>query len=194
MARHARRLVGRKQFDEALQLAVRLGTDPENGPARAVLVAEIESAKGAPERAVTVLEQAEAVNPADVGLLRALAEARLRAGDLPGALDAVATLKRLSSGSAALASALQLEASLKLGAGRVQEALAALRQAHVVAPNDVAILRLTADVAEAQGEKARALDALKKLEDLEPGNPTWRQRIEKIQSSIEERGAPGSAH
>jgi Flp pilus assembly protein TadD len=159
-----------------------------------VLVAEIETAKGSPRRAVAVLEEAEAVHPTDVGLLRALAEARLRNGDLPGALDAVATLKRLSEGPSSLASALGLEASLKLRAGRVQEALSALRQAHVVAPNDIAILRRTADIAEAHGEKARAVDALKKLEDLDPGNPTWRERVEKIQLSLEPNGPAGSTH
>jgi tetratricopeptide (TPR) repeat protein len=136
-----------------------------------------------------VLEQAEAATPADVGLLRALAAARLVAGDLPGALDAVATLKRLSAGSTALASALALEASLKLRAGRVQEALAALRQAQVVAPADAAILRQIVAIAEAHGEKARALDALKKLEDLEPGNPVWRERIRQINGTLDPAAA-----
>jgi predicted Zn-dependent protease len=192
VARHARRLAGRERYDEALALAGRFDPAPEAGPARALLVAEIETARGSPDRAVAALEQAEAIHPDDKGLQAALARARMLAGDLRGALDAVSSLKRLSSGSAALASALQLEASLKLQAGRVQEALAALQQAHVMVPHDAAILRRIADIAEAHGEKTRALDALKKLEDLEPGNPAWRDRVRKIQSSIDARGAAGS--
>jgi len=194
VARHARRLAGRKQFAEALDLAGRLDVGPGDGPVRAMLVAEIERSRGAPERAVAALEQAQAAYPVDRSLLGSLAEARLEAGDLQGAFDAVAALKRLSPSSAALASALGYEARLKLRAGRVQEALAALRQAHALAPNDIAILRRIADLAEAHGEKARALDALRKLEDLEPGNPLWRERIQKIQRSLEPRGPAGSMH
>lgn len=190
VARHARRLAGRKQFDEALELAARLDARKEAGPVRALLVAQIEIARGSPERAVAVLERAEAIHPIDRGLLGALADARLLTGDLPGALEAVSILKRLSSGSDSLASALQLEASLKLRAGRVQEALAALKQANAVAPNDAAVLRRIADVAEKHGDTARALGALQQLEDLEPENPAWRARIDELQDSLQQ-GPPG---
>jgi tetratricopeptide (TPR) repeat protein len=192
VARQVRRLTGRRLYAEALALAERLGTDPESGVARAVLVAEIETAKGSPERAVAALEEAEALRPTDRSLLTALAKARAKAGDLAGALDAVATLKRLASGADALAAALQLEAGLKLEAGRIQEGLAALKQAHVVSPHDNGILRRIADVAEANGDKVRALGALKQLEALEPGNPKWRERVRRIESAARQAGGGGA--
>jgi tetratricopeptide (TPR) repeat protein len=184
VARHAMRLLGRKAFDEASALVGRLD-GPDDGSVRAGLEAEIALAAGLPKRAVAALEKATAAHPGDAGLLGSLARARQAAGDLPGALDAVATLKRLATGDGAFASALVLEASLKLSAGRVQEALAALRQAHQVSPVDAGILRRIAEIAEAQGDIARALDALERLEDLEPKNPVWRERIEKLKLSLE---------
>ena len=190
VARHARRLIGGKAFAEASALVARLD-GPDDGPVRAGLEAEIALAAGAPKDAVAALEKALAARPDDAQLLGSLAGARLAAGDLAGALEAVSTLKRLAAGEAAFTAALLLEASLKQSAGRTQEALAALRQAHVVSPANASILRRIADLAEANGDVARALDALGKLADLEPKNPEWRERIEKLKLSLELERAKG---
>jgi Tfp pilus assembly protein PilF len=184
LARHIRRLARRGDTDQALALADRLSKVPDYGPTGATLAAEVLGTRDEHEKAVQTLEQALAEYDRDPRLLRALAWSRQRAGDLRGALDAAGALKAMATNMKSRAAAIELEARLSLADGRVQEALARYREAYLSDRSNEAVLRSLADLAERHGDEKRAVEALRDLLRLHPGD----EEIERRLSRIEKQG------
>ncbi|MFO8073396.1 MAG: tetratricopeptide repeat protein [Polyangia bacterium] len=191
LARHARRLSRRGEHEKALRLARRLEDVPDKSAAAAMLAAEIHRRSGEPEKAVDALSAALRRNPRDESLLRRLARAQQRAGDHEAAMQTAARLKTTAITVRDRAAAIRLAGDLELVQGRVRAALARYRKAHSLRPGDTALLKKIADLAEKHGDVPRALEALRKLNALEPERD-WGKRLKKLE--MRTRGKSSKLH
>jgi tetratricopeptide (TPR) repeat protein len=184
LARHARRLIKRGKLDEAIELARQLEELEDYRPAAAILRAEAHRARGAPVDELAALEQGLAQTPKHAGLLRELAWAAQRNGDHDRAIAAARELKSAATDQAQRTRATILEGDLERKQGRIDAALARYRQAYAMDPSNQNLLVRIANLAESHGDMLRALEALRKLVNLDPTNDEWQRRLD----AIEKRG------
>jgi Flp pilus assembly protein TadD len=137
-------------------------------------------------------ERAAAQYPGEAGYHQSLGAARLRAGDLPGALDAL-------SRAAALDPELP-RVSYNLGLvyaklGRIDEAIAAYRRAVATDASDVKALANLGWLFEKRGESDRALVAYRAALQVAPDLPRIRERVAALSfaGSTDEIGDPMGA-
>ncbi len=169
-ARQVRRLISRDEFEEAAKLAASLKAAPETELAGILLESEILEKQGAWKRSVEHLESAEKRFGDDPVLLERLAWALLRAGDPDGALHIAGILKSKTTTVHERARAVVLEAKLLNEAKRFQSALSKLREARALEPDNVAVLRKIFVLSNKQGDRPRALEALRALVRLIPAD------------------------
>ncbi len=181
LARHIRRLAGRGETARALALAETLSEVPDFKSAGTILTAEILEKTGKPMEAVRVLERALEGDKNHPGLLTSLALYRQRAGDHSGAQEAARILKAVSPDAKSRAAATLLEAQLALGAGRVQEALARYREAHLADRSNITTLMSLARLAKRHGDTEREIEALRELRRLRPDDEGVRQRLSELE-------------
>jgi tetratricopeptide (TPR) repeat protein len=181
LARHARRLIKRGRFKEARAHASKLATLEDYRPAAAILEAEIHRAQGNAEQAVAALQAGLKQSPRHAGLLRELAWAAERAGDHERAMAAAAELRASSTDAKTRATAAKLQGDLELKAGRIGAALARYRQAYAMSPSNPMLLERIADLAERHGDNLHALEALRKLINLDPTNDEWQRRLDALE-------------
>ncbi|MCP4603839.1 MAG: hypothetical protein GY847_25525 [Proteobacteria bacterium] len=183
LARHARRLANREKTTEALNAARKLAFLPDYGPSSALIQAEIYKRQKQHEKAIAVLEKELVHSPRHRGLLSELAWSRQRAGDHKGALKAVASLRALALNIKSRANAAVLEANLSAAEGRIQAALAGYREAHLLDPSNLSILKRTASLAEQHGDKQRAIEALRKLANADPNDTSIQNRLKQFEEA-----------
>jgi tetratricopeptide (TPR) repeat protein len=181
LARQVHRLIDRKQFDEALELAEKLTTIPKYGPLGARLEASVHENTGVREKALSVLERELKRSPQHPALLIQLAWTRQRAGDYQGALETTLVLRTLAQDVKDQARVAVLEGDISVAEGRIQMALARYGEANMVDPSDIGVLIKIANVAQKNGDIPRALIALKKIIVLDSNNKFAKERIEKIE-------------
>jgi tetratricopeptide (TPR) repeat protein len=181
LARHARRMIKRDELDRALELAERLEELDEFRPAAAILEAEIHRKRGATDEELRALEQGLHRSPRHPGLLRELAWAAQRAGDHDRAMSAAAELRSTATDQSQRSAAAVLEGDLERAEGRIDAALARYRQAYAMNPSNPALLEKIANLALSHGDDLRALEALRKLVNLDPTNPEWRRRLDELE-------------
>jgi tetratricopeptide (TPR) repeat protein len=181
LARQVHRLIDRKQFDEALELAEKLTTIPKYGPLGARLEASVHENTGVREKALSVLERELKRSPQHPALLIQLAWTRQRAGDYQGALETTLVLRTLAQDIKDQARVAVLEGDISVAEGRIQMALARYGEANMVDPSDIGVLIKIANVAQKNGDIPRALIALKKIIVLDSNNKFAKERIEKIE-------------
>ncbi|MCP4199326.1 MAG: hypothetical protein GY762_19450 [Proteobacteria bacterium] len=181
LARQTQRLIDRKQFEQALELAEKLTTIPDYGPLGARLEAAVHQKKGTPDKALAVLERELKRSPHHPGLLTQLAWTRQRAGDYQGALETTLVLRTLAQDIKDQARVAILEGDISVAEGRIQMALARYGEASMVDPSDIRVLMKIADVAQKNGDMTRALIALKKIIVIDFDNEFAKERIEKIE-------------
>jgi tetratricopeptide (TPR) repeat protein len=157
---------------------------PDFGPAGILLEAEILEKTGELAKAKALLEGALARFAKHPPLISKLAWIRQRSGDYDGALAAAATLKSLATNMRSRSSAVLLEARLSMAEGRFQEALARLREAYGLEPNNVAILEQIANLAERHDDHERVLQALRQLEAARPDDHRVQQRLKQLEEEI----------
>jgi serine/threonine-protein kinase len=117
-------LYAARRYDEAAdQLLLTLQVDPEFGPARRHL-ARVRAAQGRTTDAVVELERAAALERDSPTVLAELAWARGRCGDLSGAAQLLERIERVTAGVSLTPDG---RALALIGAGRPEEAIAALR-------------------------------------------------------------------
>ncbi len=182
LGRHANRLAGKGEMEGALELARKLAIHPDYGPASALIQARIYEKQNQLNRAIEVLEKEVARSKKHPGLIRALALGRQRAGDYQGALRAASMLRVQATSIESRAKVALLEAHLAVAEGRIQEALAAYRQAHTLVPSDLTVLRRIADLSQKHGDRRRAIEALRKLRSADPDNASYGQRLKRLRS------------
>lgn len=182
LARHARRLVGDGEIEQALKLASQLEKLANFSISGSMLRAEILIKDKRLEEGLAVLESALAENGDDRQLLYQLTWARQRAGDHDGAMEMAGRIKDLATNIHSRASAVSFQGDIERADGRIQSALARYRQAHGLDPSNLAILKKIANLAEKHGDKARTLDALRKMKNLDPSNKDWKSRIKEIEN------------
>jgi tetratricopeptide (TPR) repeat protein len=182
LMRHARRLSGRQENERALQLAHKLGSLPDLGPAGIQLESSILEKAKRHEEAIAVLERGLVRFPKNPALLNALAWSLQRAGKHDEAIKTARTIKGMMVQSRSRSQAVLLEYRLLMAEGKTSAALASLREAHSLDPGNTSILLRIANLAEQKGDKRRALDALRKLKLALPGDKEITERIEKIES------------
>ncbi len=183
LARHARRLADRGQVDEALDMARKLTALPEYGPSGARLQALFYEKSNMLDKAIGILEQELTHSPRHPDLLKALAWAEQRNGNYKGAIRAITTLRSLATNIESRSKVVIIEARLAVAEGRIQAALARYREASLLDPTNLDILRTTADLAERHNHRQRALEALKKLKIADPGDTAVKSRIKRIEQS-----------
>ncbi|HUT79232.1 MAG TPA: tetratricopeptide repeat protein, partial [Polyangia bacterium] len=186
LARHARRLSARGEKDAALGLARRLGSIDGHRAPGAILNAEILAAAGERPAAAALLEQALEHDPRHPGLLRAAALASQAAGRLERAMELAERLRGTAADARSRASATELIGDIEQAAGRIQAALASYQKAQALVPDDTRLLVRIADLAERHGDTARAVNALRKLVRLEPGNERWAARLATIEAKVKD--------
>lgn len=182
LARHARRLIKRGELERALELAETLAKLPDFHPAAAILEAEVFRERGDSARELDALQQGLQRSPRHPGLLRELAWAAERAGDHDRAMATAAELRSTATDQSQRAAAAVLEGDLERAAGRIDAALARYRQAYAMDSSNPALLERIANLAQRHGDDLRALDALRKLRNLDPKNPEWRRRLEELEN------------
>jgi tetratricopeptide (TPR) repeat protein len=187
LARHAKRLMMRNENDKAVGLAKRLAALPRYGPSGTLLHAKCIARQGRTEEAIALLVEELDRSPGHYGLLFELAWSRQRLGDHDGALKVVAKIKANATNAKSRSTAVVLESDLLLAEGRVQEALARLREAHIYDPRNVGILWKTVKISESNGDWRRAVEALKKLKNLDPGKAEIDEHIRRILNRGEKR-------
>jgi tetratricopeptide (TPR) repeat protein len=189
LARHARRLSARHKIPEALKLAHRLGALADRGPAAALLESEIHHKAGDHEKEISSLTSALEKTPDHPMLLRNLARAHNRAGEREAARKILGRLKGISTNTRARASVAIMEGDFERSNGRFRAALACYRQAFALTPTDTRLLAKIADLAQANGDNASALDALRKMVDLEPGDEKWKKRLDDLEKKLKLKSA-----
>ena len=189
LARHARRLSARNKIPEALELARRLGKLLDRGPAAALLESEIHHNAGDHEKEISSLTTALEKTPDHPDLLRNLAHAYNRAGELEAARRILDRLKGISTNTRARASVAIIEGDFERSNGRFRAALACYRQAFALTPTNTHLLAKIADLAQATGDNASALDALRKMVDLEPNDDKWKQRLDDLEKKLKSKSA-----
>ncbi len=180
LARHASRLARRGETTAAIELASRLKNTPDFGPAGAKLLAWILQESGDLKQAVAVLEEQNELSPRRRDILTALAHVQQKAGDTDRALRTAQAVRAISQGMKSQAQAFELEANINQQAGRFTVALALLRQAHAMDPSNVATLRKIVRLAESTDDKTRLLEALSKLNAMNPHDQETAQRLKEL--------------
>jgi tetratricopeptide (TPR) repeat protein len=182
LARHARRLADRGEIAQSLKLAKMLAEVPDYGPAGIELVAGLYRRMNEHEKSIQTLERGLMKFERHPGLLRALAWSRQRAGQHRGAMEAAGILKSLATNLQSRSSVAILEAQLSVAEGRIQEALARYREAHLLDQGNTALLEDIANLAERYGYQKRAVDAVRDLMRLRPNDTALKRRYERLRN------------
>jgi spermidine synthase len=132
------------------------------GPASApegamLLLGRLLRAGGRPAEATTALREHVRAHPTDQPALLALAKALRGGGDTE---EAVLLERRASPGAAAEAASLKERAVAAFEAGRLDESIAALEEARMLAPADEAVAFLLARARRRRGESAKAIETV----------------------------------
>ncbi|MBW2276958.1 MAG: hypothetical protein JRF63_05660 [Deltaproteobacteria bacterium] len=181
LARQARRMIKREQLDDALELAERLDEQPDFRPAAAILEAEVHRKRQDAEAELSALVKGLHRSPRHPGLLRELAWAAQRAGDHDRAMRTAAELRATATDESKRSRAAVLEGDLERNEGRIDAALARYRQAYAMNPSNPSLLKRIANLAQSHGDDLRALEALRKLVNIDPANQEWRRRLDELE-------------
>lgn len=182
-ARQIRRFMDSGAYAQALDLADRI----ERGPSAAVLKAEIYEKMKRTDSALAVLERGLQKFGDHPALLRQSAWTRYRAGDLEGALKAAALLKLKSANSEKRAQGALLEAKILIAARRTQSALARLREAHALDPDNEEILKTMFSAAKNHRDPRHALEAIRLLVRLKPSDASWQKELFAYENMLKAR-------
>ena len=174
-------MIKRDELDQALELAETLGKLDDFRPASAILEAEIHRKRGATDKELRALGRGLHRSPRHPGWLRELAWAAQRAGDHERAMSAAAELRSTATDQSQRAGAAVLEGDLERAEGRIDAALARYRQAYAMNPSNPSLLEKIANLALSHGDDLRALEALRKLVNLDPTNREWRRRLDELE-------------
>jgi len=181
LARQARRMIKRDDLEDALELAGRLDRQVDYRPAAAILEAEVHRRRQDSDKELAALNRGLQRTPKHAGLLRELAWAAQRAGDHDRAMEAAAELRSTATDQRQRARAAVLEGDLERDEGRIDAALARYRQAYAMNPSNPSLLERIANLAQSHGDNLRALEALRKLVNIDPTNPEWRRRLNELE-------------
>lgn len=186
--RQIRRLINNQDFKAARKMAEALSKDLTYGPTGILLIAESFEKTKSFDRAIAALERGLAQFGNQPTLLTSLAWARLRAGDFDGALKTAALYKSRAATSKERAQGAVLEARIHAADNRIQGALAKLREAHALDPENVQILKETYELAKRRNYEQHALEALRLLLRLQPSDPVLKAALSAYEKQFNLRG------
>lgn len=175
----------------AVSLLERVPPSSEQGAEAAVVLARAHEKLGNIASAKTVLAGALEDNPDHPSVLRALALVELASGDHDRAVATASRLRALAKNSRARAAAVMFEADIELRAGRRQQAIARLREAHALAPSLTAPLNKLISIAQQDGNQTTLIDALTKLTAVDPDNKAAAKMLEDIRQRQLEKAILG---